>query len=79
MVSDNAKVFKATSDWIRKIRKNEQLQDYLARQEIRWRLNLAKSPLWGGMYERIIREIKKTLYKTLGRTNLTNAQLESEV
>ena len=31
------------------------------------------------MYERIIREIKKTFYKTSGRTHLTFAQLESVV
>ena len=31
------------------------------------------------MYERLIREVKKTLYKTLGTTYLTFEQLESVV
>ena len=31
------------------------------------------------MYERLIKEIKKTLYKTLGRTHLTFGQLETVV
>ena len=44
IVSDNGGAFKATALWIRKIRKSERLQDYLARQEIRWRFNLSKSP-----------------------------------
>ncbi len=70
IVSDNAAVFKTTANWIRKIRKSEQLQNHLATQEIRWKFNLAKSPWWGGMYERLIRELKKTLYKTLGKTHL---------
>ena len=35
IVSDNAMVFKTTANWIRKIRKNEQLQNYLATREIR--------------------------------------------
>ena len=38
-------------------------------------VHLAKSPWWGGMYERLIKEVKKTLYKTLGKTHLTLDQL----
>ena len=79
IVSDNAAVFKATANWIRKIRKDEVLQNHLATQEIRWKFNLAKSPWCGGMYERLIREIKKTLYKTLGKTHLSFVQLEAVV
>ena len=79
MVSDNAAVFRSTASWIRKLRKSEQLQDYLAAQEIHWQFNLLKSPWWGGMYEKIIKEIKKTLYKTLGKTHLTFQQLEAVV
>ena len=78
IISDNATVFKATAKWIKAIR-SECLQNYLATQEIHWRFNLAKSPWWGGMYERLIKEIKKTLYKTLGRTHLTFGQLETVV
>lgn len=48
IVSDNAAVFKTTADWIRKIRRSEQLQDFLAAQEIQWQFNLGKSPWWGG-------------------------------
>ena len=76
MVSDNAATFKFTADWIKKLRKSEKLQDFLANQEITWQFNLAKSPWWGGMYERIIKDVKKTLYKTLGRSQLTFKQLE---
>ena len=31
----------------------------------------------GGMYERLIKDVKKTLYKTLGKTSLTFEQLEA--
>ena len=79
IVSDNAKVFKGTAQWIKKIRKSEQLQDYLARQGITWQFNLAKSPWWGGMYERLIKELKKTLYKTLGKTHLSFDHLSAVV
>ena len=68
-LSDHASVFKttATPRRIRKIRKDEQLQNFLATQEIRWQFNLAKSPWGRGMYEGIIKDIKKTLYKTVGK------------
>ena len=79
MISDNAAVFKTTADWVRKLRRSEQLHDFLAAQEIRWTFNLAKSPWWEGMYERLIKDVKKTLYKTLGKTRLTFEQLEAVV
>ena len=79
IISDNAQVFKATASWIKEIRRSEQLQDYLAKQEIRWQFNLSKSPWWGGMYERLLKDVKKTLYKTLGRTHLTFEQLEAVI
>ena len=44
IISDNAAVLETTASWIKKIRKSEKLQDYLAKQDIRWKFNLAKSP-----------------------------------
>ena len=77
IISDNAKVFKATADWIKTVRRSEKLQNYLARENIRWQFNLAKSPWWGGVYERLIKEIKNTLHKTLGRSSLSYKAFES--
>ncbi|XP_074611853.1 uncharacterized protein LOC141866271 [Acropora palmata] len=79
IISDNAVTFKTTATWIKRIRKSEKLQDFLAQQEITWQFNLSKSPWWGGMYERLIKEIKKTVYKTLGKTHLTFELLEAVV
>ena len=79
IISDNAAVFKATASWIKKIRKSERLQDHLAREDIRWQFNLSRSPWWGGMYEQLIKSVKKTLYKTLGRTTLNFQQFESVI
>ena len=79
MISDNASVFKSTATWMKNIRNSERLQDYLARQDINWRFNLSRSPWWGGMYERLIKDVKETLHKTLGRKHLTFEQLEAVV
>ena len=79
IVSDNAATFRATAMWIKKIRKSEKIQDFLAGQKI-GQFNLSKSLWWGGMYERLIKEIKKIIYKTLGiKTHLTFEQLETVV
>ena len=79
IVSDNASVFKTTDEWIKLIRKSEKLQDQLVSLGITWRFNLSKSPWWGSMYERLIKDLKKTLYKTLGRTHLQLEQLEAVI
>ncbi|XP_067017971.1 uncharacterized protein [Acropora muricata] len=71
IVSDNAGVFKTTADWIRAIRKSERGNS--------WQFNLARSPWWGGFYEIMIKEIKKTLHKTLGRSRLSYEAMESVV
>ena len=55
------------------------MQNFLATQEIQWKFNSAKSPWWGGMYERPLKDVKKTLYKTLGKTNPAFEQLETVV
>ena len=75
IISDNAKVFKATADRIKTVRRSEKLQNYLARENICWQFNLAKSPWWGGIYERLIKEIKKTF----GRSHLSYEAFESVI
>ena len=49
IISVNAKVLKSTADWVKTIRKTGKLQNYLARENIHWQFNLAKSPWWGGI------------------------------
>ena len=79
IISDNTSVFKATASWIKKIQKSKRLQDHLAREDIRWQFNLSRSPWWGGMYKRVIKDLKKTLYKTLRRTTLSFEQLKTVI
>ena len=79
LVSDNAQVFKTTANWIKKIRKSEKLQNYLAKQEISWKFNLSKSPWWGSMYERLIKDLKRALFKTVGKSLLSFNQFETVV
>ena len=60
MVSDNGKTFKGN-----------ELKAFNAKHGIKWRFNLPKSPWWGGMFERLVRSVKRCLKKTLGKGRLT--------
>ena len=71
MISDNAQTFKATAEFIRNLRKSEELHEYLAEHEIQWEFILTKSPWRGAFYERLNRDLKKMLYQKLGRSYLT--------
>lgn len=70
IVSDNGPVFRTTAAWIKKNRKSVMLQDYFARQQFTGQFNLSKSPRLGGLYKILIKDAKKTFYKTMGRTSL---------
>ena len=44
MISENAQTFKATAEFIKNLRKTEELHEYLAEHEIQWEFILTKSP-----------------------------------
>jgi hypothetical protein len=44
----------AAEKWLRKIIKEEKLQDYLAHHDSKWKFNLAKACWWGGQSERLV-------------------------
>ena len=65
MVSDNGKTFVTTAKWLNKLRRNQLLNDYLAKMNIRWQFNMARSPWWGGFFERMVGLMKSALRKVL--------------
>ncbi len=69
--SDNGKTIFAGAKWLRKIMKEEALQNTLARQNIFWQFNLSRAQWSGGQFERVVGLVKQSLYKTIGRANLT--------
>ena len=66
VISDNFKTFKST-----------QVKSFLAQQGIQQHFILPASPWWGGFYERLVRSVKLSLKKSLGRSLLTYEQLET--
>ena len=77
IVSDNAKTFEATSEWLKTLKSNDDLNNYIARENITWRFNLSRAPWWGGFFERLIGIMKRALSKTIGRGYLKFCELEN--
>ena len=75
VVSDNAKTFKASAKYLRKLYSDPQVRNYLDTNQIRWRFNLDRSPWWGGFFERLVRSVKRPLRKVLGNARLTHDEL----
>ncbi len=76
IVSDNGKTFVATAKWLNKLQRNSKVNDFLARRNILWVFNLARSPWWGGFFERMVGLMKAALRKAIGRASLTFDQLK---
>ena len=71
MVSDNGKTFVVTKKWLKALKKNEDLMNYLATQRIKWKFNLSRALWWGGFFERLIGIMKRSLSKVVGKKLLT--------
>lgn len=77
IVSDNAKTFQATDRALRKLYDNQEVSAFLNTNRIEWRFNLARSPWWGGFFERMIGMVKRCLKKVLGNARLTQDELST--
>ena len=79
MISDNGKTFKAASKVIHKISSHDIIQAYSSNVGMEWSFNLEKAPWWGGIFERMIKAMKRCLKKTIGRANITYDKLMTVV
>ena len=77
--SGNAKTFVAAAKRVRNISKDDQVNDYLARNNIKWQFNLSRAPWWGRQYERLIGLVKQVFYKVVGRSSRTWEELKDVI
>ena len=73
---DIAKTFVKASKWNDKINKDDKMQEYLIKDQIKWKFNLSRAPCLGGQFERMVELVKQSLFKTTRRANLTKQMLE---
>ena len=64
MISDNGKTFKS-----------KELKEFCTSKRIKWVHIVARSPWWGGFYERLVRSVKRCLKKVLRTARLTYEEL----
>ena len=82
--SYNGLTFVAASKWLKSVRKDEELNEFLCELSISWRFNLSRAPWWGGQFERLIGVMKGCFYKTVGNgllswDELTEVLLDIEI
>ena len=76
LVSDNGKTFVTTGKWIKKLKKNSELANYLAKNGTVWQFSISRAAWWRGFFERLIGIMKRTLNRTIGKSLLTFKELE---
>ena len=74
-LSDNGKTFVAASKTIKDIVAHPDVQAHLEDLKVKWIFNMPKVPWWGGVFERLIKSVKRCLRKTIGKAKLTLDEL----
>ncbi|GBL76191.1 hypothetical protein AVEN_234466-1 [Araneus ventricosus] len=80
MYSDNAKTFKKSSRELEKICKillHDSFHDFICNQKITWKFIVERGAWWGGFYERVVKSVKESLRKFLGRALLSFEELST--
>jgi len=60
-MSDNGKTFKAAAKVINTIVHHQKVQYYVTDLGVEWLFNPERAPQWGGVFERMVRMIKRCL------------------
>lgn len=77
VISDNATYFLAASTTLLDIFKHPTVKLYMMENEIQWEFITKRMPWSGGMWERLISIMKRTLTKVIGRALLSESELHT--
>ena len=75
VVSDNGRTFKPAAREITRIFNDPGVKQHFAREHMKWTFNLEKAPWWGGVFERLVKSVKRCLKKTISGARLTYEEL----
>ena len=75
LISDNAKTFTSSSPEVRKIARSEQVKSHFANKGVTWKFIVERAAWMGGIWERMVRSVKRCLKKVLGRSSLNFEEL----
>lgn len=79
VVSDNGKTIKPTTRQITRILNDPGVKQHFAKEHMKWTFNLEKAPWWGGVFETLVRSVKRCLKKTISGATLTYEELMTVV
>ena len=77
MLSDNASTFLAAADEPHQLFESDKIKESLQCQKVTWELIPKWAPWYGGFWERLIGLTKNAIKKTLGRSFISLAELET--
>ena len=77
LISDNAKTFKSASNELKKVVRSEEVLRYLATNRVTWKFIADRAPWWGGFWERMVKTVKQSLKKSIGRATLSYDELNT--
>ena len=77
VISDNAKTYRAAMLFLNRLLSNEEYMNCFEDFNVDWRFYLSKATWWVGFFERMMGCVKRTLYKTLRNSKLSNCELLS--
>ena len=77
LLSDNAKTFKCAAKEVKKITRSTEVQRYLVNKGVTWDFIIEKAPWQGGIWERMVRSMKRCLKKTVGRASLSFEEMRT--
>ena len=78
-LSDNGKTFKAAAKVLESIMDQQDVKLYLSQIGVKWCFNLERAPWWGGVFERLIKTMKRCLRKMIGQAKFTYDELITAV
>ncbi|GFR00906.1 integrase catalytic domain-containing protein [Trichonephila clavata] len=76
--SDNAKIFLKSKKEIENlcsILSQSVVQNFIAKERIIWKNIIERSPWWGGFYEQLVRSVKESQHKILGKALLSYQEM----
>ena len=79
VVSHNAKTFKSASKIIHRVFDRPEVTRHFNDLRVQWTFNLERAPWWGGIFERMVKSVKRCLKKSVGRASLTYDELSTLV
>ena len=78
-VSDNGKTFKAAAKILTTLHQAEDVQSYFSSTKIKWTFNIERAPWWGGLFERMVKSVKRCLRKMIGQAKFNFDELHTSI